>query len=152
MKKVKLNLGAGKRIDKDAINHDIWKHSKYIECVYDLNIAPWAIWKDNQFQEITAISVLEHLKLTLVESANELHRIVKPSGVVRIKYPTKTSETIHDDPTHRWFWSQRVLEFLDPDTEYGQRYDFYPHKKWRIIDLRVNKNRSVVAELTPRGK
>jgi ubiquinone/menaquinone biosynthesis C-methylase UbiE len=146
---MKLNLGAGNRILPNYINHDKWKHRKEIDCVYDLNNAPWSIWQDNQFESIQFISVIEHLKLDFIESLNECWRILQPNGVLSLKFPINSSPTIRHDPTHRWFLDPECIQYVDPDTKYGKQYNYTPYK-WRIIDLTVIKNRSVAAELKPR--
>lgn len=143
----RLNLGCGKDYLKDWYHHDISKHSDFIDYVWDLNLIPYAIWKDNQFDEIKAYSVFEHLRPTLLETMNECHRILAPNGRIAIKFPRFSSETIYDDPTHIWHWSEKTLHYFDPTTKYGKEYDFYTDKKWRIIDLQVIKNRTVFAEM-----
>lgn len=152
--KVKLNLGCGKDIRNPEIwiNHDISHHDNAIMAVHDLNITPWR-WPNNSFTEIAALSVFEHLKLTLIESLNECWRIIKPEGVLVLKYPLFTSLRIHDDPTHIWFWSDKVLEFVDPAYDYGKRYDYYTEFKWKIKDKHTGpKKRNCWATLKPRKK
>jgi len=144
-----LNLGAGLRYFPDYINHDITKHHDHIDIVYDLNHTPWTCWSDNQFDMIQAVSVFEHLEINIFQAMNECWRILKPTGKIYIKYPTFESPTIHDDPTHRWFWSKNILDYFDPTTEYGKRYAFYSERKWTIIDYNHIKNRAVGAELRP---
>ena len=145
----RLNLGAGDRIVAGAVNHDLRKHREEIDLVHDLNERPWPL-PDNHFDLIEAVSVLEHLKLTLVESLDECWRVTAPGGVLEIKYPLYGSPVIHDDPTHRWYWSERVLEFFDPDTKYGADKGFYTERKWRIVSLETISDRSVWAKLQVR--
>lgn len=146
-----LNLGAGNRIIEGAINHDIIKHRPEINVVWDLNNTPWP-WKDNEFDRVDATAVLEHLKLTLIESCNEIWRILKPGGQLVLKIPIVSSPTIHDDPTHRWFWSERCIEYLDPTTAHGKNYEFYTMRHWQILNSGIIKERNLKAILTPRGK
>lgn len=148
-----LNLGSGNRIlvgdeGDTVINHDIVAHREEINCVADLNVTPW-IWRDNEFDRVEMISVAEHLKLTLIETLDELWRILKPSGELIIRYPIYTSDTIHDDPQHRWLWSARSIEYVCPDLPYGQTYAFYTVRKWRILDSGVIKNRNFKSRMTP---
>lgn len=153
----KLNLGAGLRTIEGYVNHDKTRHHANIDVAYDLNRTPWAIWKNNQFIEIQAISVFEHLKITLIETLDECHRILRPNGILYIKYPHKNSPTIHSDPTHYWYWDEDVLSYVDPEMEsrlnrgnyYGsaESYGFYTDRKWSIININVAK--SVTAQLQP---
>lgn len=146
--KSKLNLGCGNALIKNAINHDIIRHRPEIDCVHDLNDTPWP-FEDNQFYEVVFYSVIEHLIITPIESLNECHRILRRDGILLLKYPLKTSDTINDDPTHRWFLSIRSLDYVDPTTQYGQEYGFYTPYKWRINAKFVTKNRTLKARLTP---
>jgi hypothetical protein len=58
---------------------------------------------------------------------------LEPGGTLYVKYPLYTSETIHDDPTHRWYWSCKSFDFVDPATVYGQKCDYYTDRKWKIL-------------------
>lgn len=145
-----LNLGAGNRIlegDK-VINHDVTKHREEINSVWDLNITPWP-YQDNSFDRIEFISVIEHLKITPIEALNECWRILKSGGELSIKYPLYTAETIHDDPTHRWFLSKLSLDYVIPGTRYGEDYSFYTPCKWKLLERGVIKERNVKAKLSP---
>ena len=127
-----LNLGAGNRIIGDAVNHDLVKHRPEIAVAWDLNKLPWP-WADNSFDQIVARSVLEHLRLNLVESLDECWRILRAGGQIFIKLPYWQSEGAHADPTHYWFFSLRSLDQFDPDTERGKAYAFYTSRQWKIL-------------------
>lgn len=144
-----LNLGAGDRIVEGAINHDLWKHRPEIDVIHNLNLLPWP-WHNDSFDEIQAVSIFEHLSITLVQSMDECWRILKPDGQLIVKYPLWNTPTAHDDPTHRWYWSDRVLEVFDPETKYGQDHPYYTLKKWEILDSGVIKGRNFKARLRPR--
>jgi predicted SAM-dependent methyltransferase len=145
-----LNLGAGIKIweGENVVNHDIVQHSPAINAVWDLNETPWP-WETNQFVEIHFYAVIEHLKLTPIESLNECHRILKPGGELRIRYPLFSSPNYHDDPTHRWPMSEKSLDYVDPRTVYGSEYHYYTPLKWHILERGIVKDRNVVARLTP---
>lgn len=148
-----LNLGAGNRVlvgskDDTVINHDITAHRPEINCVWDLNVLAWP-FEDNEFDKIEIISVVEHLRPNLIEVMNELWRILKKSGILVIKYPLYTAETVHDDPTHRWFLSAVSLDYVIPGTRYGEDYSFYSPYKWQLLARGVVKQRNLKAELTP---
>lgn len=147
----RLNLGAGEDVRGGGwINHDIRKHRPEIDVVWDLNRLPWP-WEDNFFDEIQAMAVLEHLELTLIEALDECWRILKPEGRLHIKYPVHTSPFIHWDPTHRWFWAPKTIDFVDPDTRLGKIYHYYTDRHWLILDKKTNE-RNCWVSLTPRGK
>jgi hypothetical protein len=83
---------------------------------------------------IHAYAVFEHLELTLVDSLNECHRILKPNGALNLKIPLWDSEEAHDDPTHRWFVGRHALDLFDPTTDKGKKYGtIYGVKPWRVL-------------------
>jgi SAM-dependent methyltransferase len=145
-----LNLGCGNRIvpGQNVVNHDLTAHRPEINFCCDLNKTPWP-WTYHSFDTIQMISVAEHLELTLIETLNECHRIIKPGGTLIIKYPLWNGPNTHKDPTHRWFWDLGVLDYVDPSTRDGQVYSYYTPLKWTIKSRGVIKNRNVKAELVP---
>lgn len=144
-----LNLGCGNKLIKGALNHDIRRHRRDIKSVWDLNKTPWP-WKANQFDHVHAVSVFEHLEINLIQTLDECWRILKPGGQLHLKFPLRTSPTIHDDPTHRWFWSMRVLDFVIPKTRYGKHYPYYTTRKWKLLVRKRDRHkRNCYALLTP---
>ena len=127
-----LNLGAGNRIIADAVNHDLVKHRPEIAMAWDLNELPWP-WPDNSFDLIWAWSVLEHLKLNLLESLDECWRILRPKGQIYLKIPYWKSDVSYNDPTHRWAFGLNCLDQFDPDTWRGKTYSYYTPRKWKLI-------------------
>ncbi len=147
----KLNLRCGNNPQSGGfVNHDFVLHRPEIDIVHNLNEIPWP-WEDNSWDLVRAFHALEHLKIDLITSLNECWRILKPDGILNIQYPVVgKSPTIYDDPTHRWFWSEKSLDFVDPTTEYGERCDYYTDKKWKIRTKRIcSKDRNCLAILTP---
>jgi SAM-dependent methyltransferase len=140
-----LNVGAGNRIIDGAVNHDRIIHRPEIDVAHDLNELPWP-WDDEAFDKVLAIAVLEHLRLNLVESFNEIWRLLRPGGVLYVKLPHWKHDNSYIDPTHYWQFSTRVFEVFDPDTVFGQRYRFYTDRKWKIVKpARLNNARTSFA-------
>lgn len=135
-----MNLGCGNdvRWGDGWENHDLRRHREGIDHEWDLNDRPWP-WPDDTFDRVDAISVLEHLELTLVESLEECWRIVQPSGELHVKYPVHTSPFIHHDPTHRWYWSAKSIDFVDPATKYGKSHAYYTDRHWEITRKKHNE-------------
>jgi len=147
-----LNLGCGLDIRDGWVNHDISQHDKRIAVVHNLNVRPWP-WKPSTFDRVDAISVFEHLEIDLIKVMDECWRILKGSGALHIKYPLLTSPFVRDDPTHRWFWSEKVLDFVIAGTKYEQGCPYYTKYKWNLMQRTVGpKNRNCWAQLSPRGK
>ena len=134
-----LNLGAGNKLVKGAVQHDLTKHRPEIDVVWDLNDLPWP-WQDNSFDMIVACAVLEHLRINLIESVNECWRILRPGGVLHVKLPYWNSDNSYRDPTHYWRFDLRTCDLFDPKTKYGHDYQFYPVQKWEITQkARLNQ-------------
>ena len=95
--KMKLNLGAGKLdVREGYVNLDMEKYPG-INVVWDLNKLPLP-FKDDQFDEILAYSILEHVNY--VPLMDELYRILKPEGIIKIRVPHFTYMEAYADPTH----------------------------------------------------
>ena len=79
----KLNIGVGGDYRKGWINLDISDKDIYgnkikVDVKHNLNDLPYP-YKDNQFEEILMLSILEHLD-NPVEVLKEIHRISKPNA------------------------------------------------------------------------
>jgi len=98
----KLNLGAGKLdVREEYVNLDKVKYPK-IDVVWDLNKLPLP-FGDNQFEEILAYSILE--SVYYVPLMDELYRILKPNGIIKIRVPHFTYVEAYADPTHINYFS-----------------------------------------------
>lgn len=139
----KLNLGCGNQPKKDAINHDLFAHSPFIDVVWNLNNLPWP-WPDEAFEHVWALSVFEHLELRLLDAMNEAWRILVPNGIAEIKLPYWGSDSAYSDPTHRYVAGEGIMDAFDPYTERGKEYLFYTPFKWRIL-LRRKVNKPVTS-------
>jgi predicted SAM-dependent methyltransferase len=145
---IRINLGCGNRLrGKGWIEHDLYRHRPEVAVTHDLNVRPWP-WADNSACEIDATSLFEHLTLTLIESLDECWRILAPNGILHLKYPLHTGPFTHDDPTHRWFWSEKAVDYVDVRTKYGQEHPYYTKRKWTIKG-RNTSARNFWAQMTP---
>jgi len=120
---------------KGAVNHDLTYHRKEIDICWDLNAMPWP-WEDETFDEVYALSVLEHLRPSLAQTINEVWRITKPDGIAHIKLPYFASENSYNDPTHLHFAGFGVFDQFDRGTKRGEQYAFYGLLPWHILDVK----------------
>ena len=133
-----LNLGCGHRPlpakpGQEVANHHLTKHRPEIAVTHDLNDLPWP-WDDNSFDYIEASAVLEHLRITLIESLGECWRILRPEGLLHLKVPYWQHDNAFADPTHYWHFSLRTFDYFDPDTKLGRQYGFYRGSRpWKIV-------------------
>lgn len=142
----KLNLGAGNHLAPDAVNHNLVKHRPEIDMAWNLNDLPWP-WEDESFDLVMASSVFEHLRIDLLTALNECWRILRPGGRLRVKLPHWQHDNAYADPTHWRAYSMRVFDAVDPDTKLGQELIFYTNRKWKILKIGSNKQRSAVIGL-----
>jgi len=80
----KLNLGSGVDYKEGFINIDFHSHID-VDVIHDLNEIPYP-FEDNSLEHINAYHILEHLDKPFWVM-KELHRILKPGGVLHIKVP-----------------------------------------------------------------
>lgn len=136
MKKyVKLQLGCGTNPLKGYINLDVERYG-WIDIVHDLDRYPWP-FEDNQFEEIYANSVLEHIS-DLIRCFGEAHRILKPGGILKGGVPWYNYEGAAGDPTHKHFFTKTTFLYLTANRRYS-----YCHKTgvWEIVKLEVTPTR-----------
>lgn len=116
----KLNLGCGTDIRSGWINVDKANLSG-VDVVHDLEALPLP-FADEQFELVCAKDVLEHLDYARL--LREIHRILKPGGLVEIQVPHFTSADNYIDPTHVKRFSIRTFDFFVQDSSAMRSYYF----------------------------
>ena len=104
----KLNLGCGNDIRKNWINLDIL-NNKGVDIIHDLNKLPLP-FNENYFDYILCTDVLEHINYFPL--MNELYRILKKKGILKIKVPHFTSRSNYTDPTHIHKFSSKTFHYF----------------------------------------
>ncbi len=122
---MKLNFGCGNKILKGYINVDI-QYGEGIDKSFDFDKFPYP-FEDNTFDFILLDNVLEHLEDPKA-IMNELHRICKKSGIVRIIVPHFNNSGAFNDYTHKHYFNLRSLENL-----ISTRYTVNKKIGWKII-------------------
>lgn len=89
------------------------------DVVHDLNVLPWP-FDDEQFDEIHAYEVLEHLGTqgdykTFFAHFEEIHRLLKPGGYLLASTPAWDGVWAWGDPGHTRIISEGTLTFLNQD-------------------------------------
>jgi SAM-dependent methyltransferase len=131
-----LQLGCGIRPLEGAINHDLEKHSDFVDVTWDLNEMPWC-WQDEEFDKIIALDVMEHLKTDVDVWLDECWRILKPGGLLVMRLPAWDHENSHIDPTHRRLFHEHTFDYWDKRTECHNNYGSYYYRKsnkWWITE------------------
>ena len=119
-----LNLGCGRKAREDAINVDLVP-GEHTDVVHDLDVLPWP-FENDQFSEVLAFDVIEHLD-RLVPVMEEIHRVMKPGGVVRITVPHFSSSNAFTDITHRHYFGRFSFDYFTGENEFG----FYTRVRFR---------------------
>lgn len=111
----RLNLGCGEDYREDAWNVDVAPAVDPDE-VIDLQATPWP-WPDAAFETVIARHVLEHLDPVPFD---ELARILKPGGTLRLTYPI--GHTRFEDPTHEQFWNWHTAAAIAGERQHAHEY------------------------------
>ena len=109
---MKINLGSGINIMEGWINVDLTKKNG-ADIEHNLETFPYP-FKDNSVEEILLDNVLEHLEDT-IKVLKELHRILKPNGIVIIKVPHYSGCMAFSHLTHKRFFGSGSFGNLEPN-------------------------------------
>lgn len=136
MKKPKiLDVGSGNRPyfenGADVVHMDKVKLS-HTEVVHDLETFPLP-FKDNEFDFIITNHVLEHIDNFFGLMA-ELHRILKPKGIIKIRVPHCLCVAAFTNPDHKRFFGLGTFNyFIGKGTE-----NYYTDTRFKIIRKELN--------------
>ncbi len=104
-----LEVGSGpNRLFSRSTTLDIFAGCKPDIC-HDLNRIPYPI-ADNAFDLVICLHVLEHVQ-NLVGATTELHRVLKPGGLLFVEVPYFTSVHFYTDPTHVHAFTTRSFDY-----------------------------------------
>ena len=126
----KLHLGCGKDIKRGFVNLDCVKLPG-VDVIHNLNKFPWP-FKDNSFDYILSISVLEHLD-NLIKVIEEIHRICNNNAIIEINVPHFSSLGAYQDPTHKNFFTYYTFDYFKEDFN----YNFYSNSRFKIIKRNI---------------
>ncbi len=150
-----LNLGCGHaKLDfpeaataREVIGIDISPNSQ-ADILHDLDSVPYPCDADS-FDLVIMQDVIEHVR-DVPAVLNEVYRVVRHGGIVRIRTPHYSSYYAYNDPTHLHFFGALVFDGFDaanPNVLYSQaRFRFrkrqilFP-KVWRITGVAALANR-----------
>lgn len=135
MKKI-LDLGCGRKKRPGAIGVD-FNGNLGADIVHDLNQFPYPL-KDNEFDEIYLDNTLEHLD-NVISVMEEVYRISKPGGLVKVIVPYFRSHWACIDPTHRHFFTLNSFAYYDPSHQFCHQYA-YTHARFRVKKIIFNEN------------
>lgn len=117
----KLDLGCGGKKREGAIGVD-YSDRYGADVVHDLNNFPYP-FPDNEFDEVYLDNVLEHLDEP-ISVLEEVHRVVKIGGKVKVIAPYFRSLWAFIDPTHKHYFTVNSLAYFDPRHAICNRYQY----------------------------
>lgn len=133
-----LNLGCGNakldfpeaRQATEVVGIDI-SPSSQADVLHDLNSFPYPFESD-RFDLVILQDIIEHLE-NVPAVINEVYRIVRNGGSVRIRTPHYSSYYAYNDPTHIHFFGAFVLDGFDAATPNL----LYSEARFRFLDRRI---------------
>lgn len=126
-KKIILNLGCGKTRIPDSIGVDKMKLDDYVDVIHDLDITPYP-FPDNFADEVHLYHTLEHLH-DPIKKIEEVHRILKPGGLLYVRVPHFSCFGAFADITHIRPFGYTSFDYF----EENQMYDYYSKAKFKIM-------------------
>ena len=129
--KVILNLGCGKTRIPGSIGVDTVKIENYVDVVHNLDITPYP-FRDNSVDEIHLYHVIEHLH-DPIKKIEEMHRILKPKGVLHLRAPHFSSLGAFTDLTHIRPFAYTSFDCL----EKNHYHHFYTTAEFKILHKQI---------------
>ena len=126
---MKVNMGCGDRILDGYVNVDKLKLPG-VDMVMD--IEKGIKLRDGSVDEMLLFNLLEHTREPL-KVLEEIHRVLKVGGSVRIMVPHCRSSEAFTDMTHKSFFTKDSFNCLVP----GHRFNYYTKARFRIPKNKV---------------
>jgi len=103
----RLNFGCGRDIKQGWDNVDIQKDSRLTKS-FDFDKFPYPL-KDNSYDYVLMSQVIEHLEKP-DKALLELHRIIKPNGIIRIETCYFNNIAMTNDMQHKHYFSEKTFQ------------------------------------------
>jgi len=116
-----LDLGCGNKKRPGSIGVDFNERTK-ADVIHNLNEFPYP-FESASFDEIYIDNTLEHLD-DVIRVMEEVYRISKPGGLVKVIVPYFRSIWANIDPTHKHFFTVESFAYYDPQHIICTRYDY----------------------------
>ena len=136
MRIVDLGCGKGKHVgDEDdfIIGVDVIK-LQGVNVIADFKCLGWPFKKD-QFDLVICKHVLEHLD-DIPKALEEIWRIGKRDGVVRIWSQYFANYSAYTDPTHKHFFTTESFDYFDPTTDLSRNWPFLTNAIFKMANKR----------------
>lgn len=120
-----LNMGSGTHRVGGWVNMDL---NPPADVLWDALKTPWP-FKDGEFGSVGAQMVLEHLNGDLNLVLGEVHRVLKPDGVLYVEVPhAKSIDATWGKLNHYRGFTENSFDCLDPEAPLYEEIDNTFHK------------------------
>lgn len=130
-KKVILNIGCGKTRIPGNIGVDHVPIEGFVDVVHNLDQVPYP-FPDSYADEVHFYHVLEHLD-DPVAKIEEIHRLLKPGGILFMRVPHFSSHGAFTDITHKRPYSYFSFDIFFPDAY----HDWYSECTFKILKREI---------------
>ena len=104
-----LDFGCGQHKTPGSIGMDRFPGDA-VDVIHDFDKFPYP-FETNTFDEIVCNSSLEHAT-DFVQTVVELHRIAKPSALLKVAAPHFSGPDAYRDPMHKTFFAYTTFDFF----------------------------------------
>jgi predicted SAM-dependent methyltransferase len=126
-----INLGCGEKKLPDEIGVDIFE-SPCVDIVADLNVYPLP-FDDNSVDIVRSSHCFEHLD-NLVALMEDIHRLLKPGGILELKVPHVSNIEFFRDPTHKHSFTLGTMDYF----VHGMKPITYTHVEFEYIERKLH--------------
>ena len=107
-------------------------------------------FRDSVFDRVELIHVIEHVE-DVVRTIEELHRVCRPGGIIRLETPHYTDFSSFCDPTHRWHLNSFSFRYFTEDGGFSyysgarlrqRSLHVKMLKLWKLLGFELLVNRS----------
>ncbi|HBB32227.1 MAG TPA: hypothetical protein DDZ80_23695 [Cyanobacteria bacterium UBA8803] len=141
-----LAIGCGNRQTEHGVVRLDISPSVNPDIVWDLDCIPYP-FDNSTFSKIECFDVIEHLS-NIPQTLEELHRILKPGGLLKITTPHFSCANSYTDPTHKYHLSYFSFDYFCKDHNLA----YYSKVRYRIYNRHIQFqggrfSRSIVSRL-----
>lgn len=125
-----LDVGCGSAKTPGAVGLDISSDTQ-ADVVHDLDVLPYP-FEDSSFDQVLMQDVLEHVR-DPIRVVEELHRVLRPGGLLQLRTPHFSSALAYGDPSHHHYFSALAIRSL---AQPG--FAHYTAARFRIIHVTLD--------------
>lgn len=129
--KIIINLGCGSKKLPGEIGVDIFE-SPCVDIVTDLNVYPLP-FEDNSIDIVRSSHCFEHLD-NLVALMEDIHRLLRPGGLLELTVPHVSNIEFFRDPTHKHSFTFGTMDYFVR----GMKPIDYTHIEFDYIERKLH--------------